>query len=49
MFAHYTATKARKTVTISGTTRPVGTVYAVSGKAEARKVAAQHNATPWNF
>lgn len=39
-----------KTVRITEGPRPVGgQVYRVSGKREARVVAAKHNAQPWNF
>jgi hypothetical protein len=47
--AHYFASKTRKVVFISETMAPVGKEVEVSGKAEARKVAEQHNAKPWNF
>lgn len=47
--AHYSASKALKTVTISNTTRPIGDKHVVSGKAEARKLAKELNAKPWNF
>jgi hypothetical protein len=43
MKAYYYATKALKFVEI-GAQR-----FRVSGIREARKVAAQHNAQPWNF
>jgi hypothetical protein len=52
-FAYYTATKKIKFVTI--TTAHNGPEFAaaprieVKGKLEARKVAAAHNAQPWNF
>lgn len=49
MFAHYFASKKTKFVVISEGPRPDGKRIAVAGKVEARKVAAQHNATPWNF
>lgn len=53
MTAHYFATRTRKELVISrdATTRLESTVarFEVSGKIEARKLAAQHNAQPWNF
>lgn len=51
MYASYSASKAVKQVIIHTTpalTSKVETI-AVSGKVEARKVAAQHNAQCWNF
>lgn len=47
--AHYFASAKRKVVYISETLSPVGKEIEVSGKVEARKVAEQHNAKPWNF
>jgi hypothetical protein len=54
MFAHYTAISKFETVTITrtpslqyGDNRVAEIV--VSGKAEARKVAAEHGARCWNF
>lgn len=47
--AHYFASKTRKFVVISTDMRPVGTEINVAGVAEARKVAKQHGAKPWNF
>ena len=47
--AHYFASKQAKKVVIAVGPRPVGEEYTVSGKAEARKIAKQHNAQPWNF
>lgn len=47
--AHYYASSKTKFVVISTTLRPVGERIAVAGKAEARKVAAAHDAKPWNF
>jgi hypothetical protein len=63
MFAHYTATKVRKTVTITCVpTLSHSLIWhqgvecqnrvaeiVVSGKVEARKVAAEHGARCWNF
>lgn len=49
MFAHYFASKKTAFVIISETSRPVGEKIAVSGKVEARKIAAQFNAKCWNF
>lgn len=47
--AHYFASKSAKKVVISEGLTPVGEEFTVSGKAEARKLAKQHNAQPWNF
>lgn len=47
--AHYFASKARKYVVISESMKPVGIEIAVSGKKEAKTVAQQHGAKPWNF
>lgn len=51
MFAHYISTTKRKLVIISR--EPAGREHVktliVSGKREARKIAAEHSATPWNF
>lgn len=51
MFAHYTATKTTKFITLSATARPDASAsrITVDGKAHARKVAAAHNAKPHNF
>lgn len=49
MFAHYFASKKTKFVVISETNRPEGQRIAVSGKAEARRLAKERNAQPWNF
>jgi diaminopimelate decarboxylase len=49
MFAHYYASKKTKFVIISESARPAGKQITVSSKAEARKVAKQHNAQAWNF
>jgi len=51
MYAHYTATKTVKFVTLSSTMRPDSNAmrHIVTNKKEARAVAATHNATPWNF
>lgn len=38
-----------KTVVIAEGPRPVGQTFKVSGKKEAREIAAKHNAQPWNF
>ncbi len=47
MFAHYCNDK---TLRITESMQPVGgVVIKVSGKREARLIAAQHNARPWNF
>lgn len=44
--AHYCN---NKTVVIAEGPRPVGQTFKVSGKKEAREIAAKHNAQPWNF
>jgi hypothetical protein len=49
MKAHYFASKNKKVVILSTGFEPVGTEVAVSGKAEARKIARQHGAEPHNF
>ena len=51
LYAHYTATKVKKTLMITPTTRPTDAVMLidVTGKVNARKVAAMHDAKPWNF
>ena len=47
MYAHYCNDR---TVRITSEMRPVGgVVIKVSGKREARAIAAQYNAKPWNF
>ena len=47
MYAHYCNDK---TVRITSEVSPVGgQVFQVSGKREARAIAAAHNAQPWNF
>ena len=50
-FAHYYGSKSRGfTVLINNSASPVGgTEYPVSGKLEARAIAKQHGATPYNF
>ncbi len=52
--AHYTNGSARKPATVSIAVRVRGDrrfthEITVAGRREARKVAATHNATPWNF
>lgn len=42
MFAHYFASKKTKFVVISDGPTP-------NGKVEARKIAKEHDAQPWNF
>ncbi|QGH73639.1 MAG: hypothetical protein [Podoviridae sp. ctpVR23] len=51
MYAHYIATPSRKLVVISRDIQGRDHVLTVevSGKREARQVAAKHSATPWNF
>ena len=47
MYAHY---RNDKTVRITDSSRPVGgQVFRVSGKREARMIAAAHGARCWNF
>ncbi len=50
-YAHYFASKKRKYVLITKACTPKDPVenIEVSGKVEARKVAADNDATPWNF
>lgn len=50
--AHYTTGKQPTlciATTVNGQRKWIAERIAVAGKREARKVAAQHNATPWNF
>lgn len=49
--AHYTATKTRKflTIVLPGQPYGAGEIISVSGKAEARKIAAERGAKCWNF
>jgi hypothetical protein len=51
--AHYTATKARKFVTIAEGVQPLHDatikIVNVDGKKAARMVASTYNAKPWNF
>jgi len=51
MFAHYYGSKSKGfTLRINGTAQPVGgVIFAVSGKVEAKKLAKEHQAQPWNF
>lgn len=49
MYAHYFSGRGRKFLVISGSTAPVGAEFEVTGKAEARRIAQTHGATPWNF
>lgn len=51
MMAHYYGSKAKGfTVRITADMQPIGgVVFAVAGKAEAKKIAKAHNAQPWNF
>tara|TARA_R110000822_G_scaffold310359_1_gene442753 strand:- start:1377 stop:1517 length:141 start_codon:yes stop_codon:yes gene_type:complete len=44
-YAHY----FKHLLIISTTPQPIGITIKVAGKKEARQLAAQHNATPWNF
>jgi hypothetical protein len=47
--AHYFASRATKVVVIAEGPKPVGERIEVAGKLEARKIAAERGATPWNF
>jgi hypothetical protein len=48
--AHYFGSKSKGFfVVISDTARPVGLTIAVSNKKEARFIAKEKNAQPWNF
>jgi hypothetical protein len=51
MKAHYYGSKTKGfTVRINEDMQPIGgLVFTVTGKAEAKKIAKAHNATPWNF
>lgn len=49
MFAHYFTGKGQKFVIISETMQPVGIRILVSGKTEAKRIAKDRNAKPWNF
>ena len=51
MIANYTATRLRKFITlyVSPTDRTLVEVIAVSGKTEARRIAAERGAKCWNF
>lgn len=48
-YAHYVSSRSGNVVIISYTERPVGKEIAVSGRREARKIAAEFGAEPWNF
>ena len=49
MKSHYFASKQEKYIIVSEGARPVGQKVIVKGKAEARKISAEHGYTPWNF
>lgn len=50
MYAHITKVKDGYELRITTENRPVGgLVTHVTGKREARALAREHNATPWNF
>jgi len=51
MFTHYFVSRVRKELFLSHTADLVTECLRVqvSGKAEARRIAAQHNAKPYNF
>ena len=57
MYSHYFASSSMKVLIITDTpslrvyqtTTTIRLEFAVSGKREARKIAAEHNARPWNF
>jgi ribosomal protein S3 len=51
-YAHYFATRTRRELVISDTPSlagNAGVTVTVSGKAEARRIAREHGAQPWNF
>lgn len=47
--AHYFGCGKSKQVIIAEGVKPIGQAFKVSGKKEAREIAAKHNAQPWNF
>lgn len=47
--AHYFASRTEKVLVIAEGPKPVGERIPVSGKIEARKIAAERGARPWNF
>lgn len=47
--AHYFASRTVKYLVIAEGPRPIGERIPVSGKVEARRIAAESGATPWNF
>lgn len=47
--AHYFGAGKNKQVIIADGVKPIGQAFKVSGKREARQIAEQHNAQPWNF
>ena len=49
MYAHYFKSSTGHMLILSQSPRPQGEAIAVKGKADARKLAKQHNARPWNF
>lgn len=53
LYAHYTATRTVKTLLITDSPCPArhagSKQYTVKGKAEARKIAQEQGAKPWNF
>lgn len=48
-YAHYFASRQVKLLILSQGPEPIGFKIIVSGKAEARRVAKQHDAKPYNF
>ena len=48
-YAHYFAGRGRRTLIISQGLAPTGEEIPVSGKAEARRIAKERGAKPWNF
>jgi hypothetical protein len=50
MYAHYFKSRSGHQVIITDSSRPVGgQTISVSSKREARTIAKQHGAKPWNF
>ena len=47
--AYYFKSKSVQYVVISESMAPIGQKIAVTGKRDARLIAAKHNAQPWNF
>lgn len=50
LYAHITKVAGGYRLRITDQIRPIGgSVFAVKGKRDARKLAAMHDAQPWNF